>query len=392
MMENPIPEDEINLLDYWRVLVKRKGLLALIVGTAMVASVVVSLYLPKIYASTASLLPPQDGSSGLGMTAQLPGGLGGLAGGLLGGNSPADLWMGILKSQTVLDAIVDRLDLIRAYEVETSADAGNILRGSAKFQKSKEGIISITVEDRDPNRAALLAMAFVEELDRVNKGIIMTAGGRMRDFVEGRLDEAKVSLAKAEEAVKAFQEEKGAVKLDAQSEAVIGAIGNVKGELMAKEVELQTLLSFATPQNPRVGILRAQLKELKEGLRELEEGRGGVSPSSKSIFIPTAKIPDLALKYARLLREAKIQQTLFELLTQQYEMARIQEAKDSPTIQILDPAKVPEKRSKPKRRLIVLLSTFTAGFFGVFLVFFLEYIEKAGLSEPSVEGRMRRIS
>lgn len=378
-----VDEDEINLLDYWRVLVKRKGLLALIVGMAMAASVAVSLYLPKIYASTTSLLPPQDNSSGgLGMIAQLPGGLSGLAGGLLGGESTADLWVGILKSQTVLDAIVERLDLMRIYEAKTFEGARNTLRGSAQIKKSKEGILSITVEDKDPNRAAQLAAAFVEELDRVNKSIVMTSGGRMRTFVEGRLDDVKVSLARVEEAVKAFQEEKGAVKLDAQSAAIIGAIGDVKGQLMAKEVELQTLLSFATPQNPRVGIVMAQLKELKEGLRGLEEGRGGASPSSEGIFIPTARIPGLALQYARLLREAKIQQTLFELLTQQYEMARIQEAKDSPTVQVLDVARVPEKRVKPKRTLIVLLSTFTAAFFGIFLIFFLEYIEKA-----SVESR-----
>jgi len=372
-----IDEDEINLLDYWRVLMKRKRLLALIIGTAAITSVIISLLLPKIYASTTSLLPPEESGGGLGLLTSLPSGLGGLAGGLLGKGSPSDLWVGILESQTIRDEIISRFNLRDLYEAETIEDARGKLNDVVKVEKSKEGIISITVEDKNPEQATQMARAFVEELDKVNKSIVMTSGRRMRTFVEGRLDDAKVLLFRAEEELKNFQEKNRAVKLDAQSQAIIEAIGNVKGQLMAREVELQTLLSFATPQNPQVEILKTQVKELKLGLEDLEIGKGDGLTLSKSIFIPTSKIPALGLKYVRLLRETKIQETLFELLTQQYEMARIQEAKDSPTVQILDVAKVPEKKTKPKRALIVLLSTFTAGFFGIFLVFFLEYIEKA---------------
>ncbi len=377
-----IDEDEINLLDYWRVLIKRKGLLALIIGTAATASVIISLLLPKIYASTTTLLPPQDNGSGSALLAsRLPGGMGGMASGFLGIKSPADLWVGILKSWTIRDAIVMQLNLKEVYEAETDQAAGEQLGNALNVKKTKEGIVSSTVQDKDPTRSAELANAFVAELDKFNKNIVMTSGGRMRTFVEKRLDEAKETLVVSEEALKTFQEENGAVKLDAQSTAIIGAIGNIKGLLMAKEIELQTLLSFATPQNPQVEILRTEVKELRKGLRELEEGKKDGKRSSGSIFIPTARFPDLGLQYARLVRDAKIQQALFELLTQQYEMARIQEAKDTPTVQVLDVAKVPEKKTKPKRTLIVLLSTFTAAFFGIFLVFFLEYIEKASLTE-----------
>lgn len=371
-------EDEINLLDYWRVLVNHKGLIGLIVTVAIVTSIIYSLLLPKIYAAKTSILPPQqEGSSSLGIISQLPSGLGGLAGGFLGAKSPADLWVGILKSQTVMDAIVNRFDLMKSFETKTLEDARKSLTGMVKITKSKEDIISITVEDKDPNRAAALASAFVEELDKVNKNIVMTSGGRMRAFVEKRLKEAKDELTRKEEELKEFQEKNRAVKLDDQSKAIIVAIGAVKGQLMAKEVELQTFLSYATPNNPQAEILKTQTEELKERLRELEEGkRIPDNPSPKDIFIPASKIPDLALQYARLLRDGKVQGTLYEFLTQQYEMARIQEAKDSPTVQVLDVAKVPEKRIKPKRRQIVLLSTFTAAFLAIFLVFFLEYIEK----------------
>src|SRR5579884_2473328 len=363
----------INLLDCWRILVKRRKLIGLIVGGTFILSVIISLFLPKIYASTTSILPPQqEGSVGMaGMAAsQLAGGLGGLAGGFLGLKSPADLWVGILKSQTVRDAIIKRFGLMKVLKAKTIED-----------------IISITVEDKDPQMAALIANAFVEELDRVNKSAVMSAGGRMRAFVEKRLAEGKVELEKLEDAVKAFQEKNGAVKLDDQSKAIIDAIGRVKGQLMAKEVELQTFLSYATPNNPQAEILKAQVEELRGSLRELEEGKRGNGPETKGIFIPTSKMPDLALQFARLLRDAKVQETLYSLLTQQYEIARIQEAKDSPTVQVLDMAKVPEKKVKPKRLLIITLSTFTATLFAIFLAFLAESLKKVQYVQDLHPGR-----
>jgi len=256
-------------------------------------------------------------------------------------------------------------------------DARNTVGGMIKVSKAKEGIISITVEDKDPQRAATLANAIVDELDRFNKGIVTTSGRRMRVFVEERLKGAKEELRTSEEAIKGFQEKNRALKLDDQSRAVIEAMGTVKGQLMAKEVELQTLLSYATPNNPQAEILSTQVRELRERLRELEEGKiNPDNPSQKDIFIPTAKIPNLSLQYVRLLRDAKVQQTLYELLTQQYEMARIQEAKDTPTVQVLDAATVPEQRVKPQRRQIVMLSTVTGIIFGIFIAFFMEYIKK----------------
>jgi uncharacterized protein involved in exopolysaccharide biosynthesis len=207
----------------------------------------------------------------------------------------------------------------------------------------------------------------------------------MRAFVEKRLKEAQEGLSRTEEAVREFQDKNSAVKLDDQSKAIIEAIGTIKGQLMAKEVELQTFLSYATPNNPRAEILKAEIEELRQGLREMEEGKRGNHPSPKSIFIPTARIPDLSLQYARLLREAKIQLTLYELLTQQYEMARIQEAKDSPTVQVLDVAKVSGKRVKPKRKQIVLLSGFSSLFVSVVLAFLLDFVGKSKVKQASDE-------
>ncbi|MCG3117567.1 MAG: Wzz/FepE/Etk N-terminal domain-containing protein [Candidatus Manganitrophus sp. SA1] len=365
-------------LDHWKVLVKRKRLIGLILGGTLIVSICVSLLLPKIYASTTTLLPPQQESSvGMaGMAAsQLSGSLGGLAGSFLGSKSPADVWVAILKSGTVRDAMISRFDLMKVFNVTSEESARKLLNEMVRIGKSKEDIVSITVEDTDPQRAAVLANAFVEELDKVNKRVVMTSGGRMRTFIEKRLNDQKIELVKIEEEVKAFQERNGAVKLDDQSKAVIDVIGRVKGQLMAKEIELQTLLSFATPNNPQAELLKSQVDELYGSLKELEEGKkgGGVS---RSIFIPTAKIPDLILQYARLLRDAKVQETLYGLLTQQYEMSRIQEAKDSPTVQVLDVAKVPESWIRPKRKQIVLISLFTAVFSSIFVSFFMEYVDQ----------------
>ncbi len=384
MTEEIRQEDDINLLDYWRVLFKRKLLFLVILSTAFILSAIVSLSLPKIYASTTSLLPPQDSGSGAGLiSSQLPSGLGGFAGGMLSGKSPIHLWIGILKSRTVFDEIVEQFNLKSLYQVQTVSDARHLLRTQVHIKKSKEDILSITVEGKNPELITQMANAFVEALDRMNKSILTTSGGRLRLFVEKRLKEAKMALTEAENAVRVFQEKNGAVKLDAQSQAIIGAIGTLKGELMAKEVALQTLLSFATPQNPQVKTLKTEVKELKSALLNLEKGKEGVD--SKGIFIPTDRLPDLGLQYARLLRDAKIHETLYGLLTEQYEMARIQEAKDSSTVQVLDLATIPDENIKPKKRLIVILSTFTAGFFGVFLIFFLEYIEKSKMqSRPNV--------
>ncbi|MDI6808534.1 MAG: GNVR domain-containing protein [Candidatus Eisenbacteria bacterium] len=379
-------KDEINPVEYFRILMKRRQLIGMIVGIAFLVSLVYSLWLVKTYDATASILPPQQEVTG---AFQLPGAISSLGGSFLGIKTPADLWVGILRSQVIKDAIIDRFNLMKAFGVETKDDARGALNGMVRVTKSKEDIISITVVDTDPKRAAALANAFVEELDRINKSILTTSGRRMRVFVEARVKQASEELATAEDAVKAFQEKNRAVKLDDQSKAIIEAFANVKGQLMVREVELQTLLSYATPTNPQVELLKTQVEELKEKLRELEEGKGKIlNPSSKDIFIPTSRLPDLSLQYARLLRDAKVQETVNGLLTQQYEMARIQEAKDSPTVQVLDTAQVPERKAGPNRKRIILVSTFAAGVFGVFLAFFLDYLEKVKMQQPRLQGKI----
>ncbi|MBI1911528.1 MAG: lipopolysaccharide biosynthesis protein [Deltaproteobacteria bacterium] len=374
--------EEIDLLDYWRVLKKRRNLIAYIIGASLVIAVVLCLALPKYYIARASVMPPKDDSMLQGITSELSGSLGGLAS-LAGADTPADLWVGILKSRNVKDAIIKKFGLMEAYDMDTIQDTLEELEENVAIEKSEDDdIVSVTVEDKDPVKAANMANAYIQELDRINRGSVMTSGHRTRSFIEKRLQEAKTELQAIEGALKHFQERNKAVKLDDQSKAIIESIGELKGQLMAKEVELDTLQSYAAPTNPRVQLLKTSIDGLKKKLRELEAGRGTkANPSARDVFIPTDRIPGLTLEYATLLRDGKIQETVFELLTQQYEMARIQEVKDTPTVQILDYATPPDKEAKPKETHIFAFAFAGGILFSVFTAFFLEYIEKKKLGE-----------
>jgi len=361
---------DIDIRLYIGLLKRQKKLIAAITGGAAVLSAVISMLLPNYYAATASVMPQSQDSSMAAIAASaLPTGLSGVAGSLLGSDSKSDLWAGILNSNSVRDEIIRKFDLRNAYGEDTIEETREELDGLVTVNKGKDSIVSVTIEDKDPQKAAAMANAFVAELDKINKSVVMTTGKSMRLFVEQRLNETKAELSATEERMRAFQKRNKAVKLDAQSEALIKGLGELKGELMAKEIQLQTLLTFATDTNPQVQLLRAEVTGLKEQLRETETGG-----TEANLFIPTKNLPDIGLEYVRLLRDSKVQETLFEFLTQQYEMARIQEVKDSPTVQVLDMASVPEKKSSPKRSLIVLLSTFFAAFFSLFFVLTREFL------------------
>lgn len=355
-------------LHYLKVLVKRRMLIGGIVFTASLLAVIVSLLLPDRYVSATTILPPSGKSTALSQLAARFGGLGGIS----EVKSSGKIWLGILKSRKLRNAIVKRFNLMEVYDKKTLVAARGELNDNIKIWVSQSnGITTLVVEDESPERAAEMANALVEELDAISKRMVMSAGKRTRVFVEKRRMEVMVKLEGTEEALKKFQETNKAIALNEQSRAALSTIGRVKGELMGKKVELQALLSYALPTNPQAEILRAQTKELESNLRKLEEGES--KPNQRNILIPTGEIPKLLLDYARLLREQRIQQSLYELLTQQYEMARIQEAKDSPIIQVLDTAEIPIRKTEPKRTLIVILSSITAAFYAIFMAFFIEY-------------------
>jgi len=385
-------ENEINLLDLFQVVLKRKKMIAQIVAGAIVLSVVVSLLLPKMFTATARILPPQEASGGVSaLLSQTGGMLGGLAGGLIGGGSSSDLYVGILQNRSIADNLIDKFDLHELYGRKYREDIYKKLAKLTSISVSrKDQIISVAVEDREPRRAADMANAYVQMLDKINRTVNITAGHRKRVFLENRLKTVKEDLAKAETALKEFQEEHKIVALEEQAKAAIEGAAKIKGEIITTETELEVLKQFGTERQNEAVMLKSKITELQRQLDKIETGIPGNNPlkstnpgkENSNLFIPFNKMPALGLELMRLMREAKIQEKVFELMTTQFEMAKIEEAKDVNTIQVLDEAVAPDKKSKPKRRLIVMLSTFMAFFAAVFTAFAIEFIERVQIEDP----------
>lgn len=380
-----ITEQEINLLELLQVVVRRKNLIIKLCVTAVVLSVAYSLALKNIYTATAKLLPPQKESGG-GISALLSqaGGLAGLAGGMgLGGT--ADLYMGILKSRSVADGVIKRLDLQKEYKSKSIEDTRRALESAVKFQAGKDGIISISADSKDPVKAAILANTFVDELSRRSVQLNLTKVGSERIFLEKRLEVVRQDLRNAENDMKAFQEKYKTIKADSQATVAIEGIARLKGELASKEVQLAGLRNSMTDENSAVKALLAAIANIKGQLAAMSGSGGG------NDVIPTVgNMPGLGLEYVRKLRELKIQEAIFEQLSKQYEVAKLNEAKDSSSLQVLDEAVVPLRKSKPKRSTIVILSTVTAFFISIFIVFIQEYLAKLPPEDAQLLGEIKQ--
>lgn len=375
-------ENGINLLDYLLLLLKHKNTIFKATAVAAVLACITAFFLPNIYISTARILPPVGDNGGL--SAMLAGsGVGDLAAlaGISVGNTTGDLYAGMLQSRTIADAVIDRFQLMEVYDQEYRLKTYEKLSQHVAISLGKnDGIISISVEDEDPQRASDMANAYVEELKKINVRLNLSSAGRERVFLEERLVEIKQDLAQAEDRLKVFQEQNKAIRIDAQATAIIDAIAALKAQLTSKEVELGILLSYQTEQNPQVKALREGIAQLKNQLKNLERTPDGKSVS-EDIFIATSEVPVLGIQYARLMRDFKVEETLFELLTKQYEVAKITEARSTSTIQVLDEAFPPDRKSKPKRSLIVILVTFATGFVTIFVVFTQECIARMPLAD-----------
>lgn len=379
MQQNPEtsaiqPEgDEINLLDLLLVIVKRKRLVLGLPLVAATAAIIYSLTLPNIYTATAKILPPQKEGGGGGLSALLSqaGGLAGLAGGLGGLSGPAELYVGILKSRSVGDAVVKRLDLQNVYEAKSAEDARSRLEKLVKIQAGKDGIITIAADSKYPKLAAQLANSYVDELSRTSIRLNLSKAGTEKAFLEKRLEVVKGDLKAAEDNLKQFAQQNKTIQIDSQAKASIEGIAKLKAELVTREVQLESLRSFQTDESPEVKALVSTIAKIRReiGAKSSASGSGEGIPGLGSV-------PGLGLQYARLMRELKTQEAIFEHLTKQFEVAKLAEAKDSSSLQVIDEAVPPLRKSKPKRSLIVILATVTAFFAGVFGAFILEYLEK----------------
>jgi capsule polysaccharide export protein KpsE/RkpR len=284
------------------------------------------------------------------------------------------------KSRTVLDRMVDRFDLMKLYKKKYRQDARKrLLELLTAREDRKSGIIILTVEDRDPKRAAEMANGFIEELKSLAGGLAISEAGQRRMFFEDQLRQTKVSLARAEEEIKGFQQRTGVFQIDAQARAIIEGIGRLRAGIAVKEVEARVLRSFATAQNPDLQRVEEEIRALRAELEKIETSKGeGFDP-----IMPSGRVPAVGTEYLRKLRQLKYNETLYELLSKQYELAKLEEARDAVVIQVIDRAVPPERKSRPVRSVIVVMSTLL-GFLISTVVLVVAVIRKANRTQHSV--------
>ncbi len=393
MEENPVKteyaEDEINLLDYLIVLVKRKKLIAYTTLGIMVLTAIYSLILPPVYMAETKIMPPQQSNQSA--MSQLLGQLGGPSGavGLPTGalKTTSDLYIAFLRTNSLLDRIIDRLDLMKLYKTNSREQARSVLSCALNAKDDKRsGIINISVTDKDPKMAARYANTFVEELKSFNKGLAIGEASQRRLFYEEQLVGEKKTLEAAEEDLKVFQEKTGILLIEQQAFVAINNIASMKAQIAAREIDLRVLRTYSTSNNPDVKRAEEAIKAMKAEVNNLQlKNKIEYDP-----IMPSQEAPGAALEYLRKFRNVKFHSVLYEFILRQYEAAKIDEGKDATIIQVIDKAEPPEKRFKPQRTRMVLTAGIVGFFLSICAVFFMEYAEKS-FSNPENKERIDEI-
>ncbi len=326
---------------------------------------IVAFLIPKRYQSTTLLMPPDDQSnSGMAMAAALAGkmngGLAGLASGVLGLKSSGDLFIGMLRSRTVEDDLINKYDLQKIYKAPDEESARTILGDNTSISEDhKSGIITIKVVDRDPRLAASLAREYVGELNVVVSQLSTSSARRERMFLEDRLAQVKKDLESAEKDFSEFSSKNATIDIKDQGKAMLDSAANLQGQLITTQSELEGLKQIYSDKNIRVRSLTARAMELQSQLDKLggksDNSQAAVSSNDGSLYPSLRKLPLLGVAYADLYRRTKVEEAVYESLTQEYELAKVAEAKEIPSVKVLDPANVPHKKSSPPRLVIMVL-------------------------------------
>jgi len=356
------------------VIAKHKWMIGGLVFVVGVASVLYALLAPKLYLANTKIMPPQPVQS---LATSLMGDLAplaSLAGRDFGIRNPNDLYVSLLQTRSVEEKLVQRFKLMDLYGAKRMMDARRRLHDSTEIVAAKDGIISISVLDRDPRRAADLANAYVVELENLTHSLALTEAAQRRLFFENQMASANDQLAKAEQDLKAVQESTGVIQLDAQAKAMIDAIARLRAQVAAKEVERRSMQVFATAQNPDLVRAGQELSQLREQLAALERRQGG---PDGNLEVSVSKLPSAGLEYVRRLRMVKYYEAVFEILAKQYEAAKMDEGRSGAVIQVIDKAAPPEERARPKRTIIVLKYTGLALLVGIIAAFVREALQGA---------------
>ncbi len=351
------PEDSINLVAALQALrAERKRILGFALAATILA-VAVAYALPVEYTSTVSFIPPNLNSAGSSLTASIAGQLSTLgAGDLLTSKGPGDLYAGILRSRSIAETIINSFDLMHLYRVKKLSVAEKKLAGDTEVTvDAKTGIIALSVTARTPQLAHDLAAGYMEALHNTNGRLALSGASQRRLFFAQQLEQEKDALEDAEVDLQKTEEHTGLIAPTGQTEAEIRTIAETQAQIAVRRVELAALRQSATDQNPQVIRLQSEISDLEGQLATLQKGRVG----DAGLTIPTSKVPQVQLDYVRKEREVKYHEALFEMLSRQYEGARLDEARDAPLVQVLDPPSWPDTKSSPRRMLIALAGLLT---------------------------------
>lgn len=381
---NEIEADDgpgLRLVDVLTWIGEGKRLIGIVTAAAAVVSLIVALLLAPVYTATATLLPPgSQQQSGSAAALAALGSLGGLAGGL-SAKTPDELYVAFLKSDSVRRGLAEKFDLKTRYEVKNFEALRKVMPRYVRVASDKKsGLISIEVDDEDPKFAADLANAHLPEVTKVLGRLAVSEAQLRRVFFEKQLKETKESLIKAEQDMQRVQEKSGVIVLDKQAEALITSAAQVRALIAEREVQLKVLRTSATDQNPDVIRLTSELRALRAELDRMESNKAG-NPGS-AVDMPVGKLPEAAVDYVRAKRELKLQETLLESMVRQYEVAKLDEAKEGQTLQAVDIAQPPDWKSKPSRALIVLAATLFALFASTAYVVLRRYFAVAREIDP----------
>ena len=354
---------EFDLLDLLLVMAERKLTIILATFIGLLLGMGLVLLMHPVFTAKALILSPQQGQSSAGLISQL-GSLASLTGlGSGAAKDPNDLYLGILQSNTLADALVQRLGLQAVYHARKLSDARHILAGNSKFVSEKGGIISITTKDEDPHRAAAIANAYVDELHALNSHLVIGEAAVRRNFFSQQLAFEKDRLTEAEIALKQTEEATGAVAPTGQTGVVISQVAQLQSQIISREVQLDTMRTSSTDQNPDVVRLNSELAGLREQLRQLESAHKGRHEAG-DISLTSRLLPEAQLDYLRKQRDVQYHTLIFDLIARQFEAARLDEAKASPVIQLLDAAEPPDRKSGPFRALWTLIGGILGFLFG----------------------------
>jgi tyrosine-protein kinase Etk/Wzc len=346
------------------------GVILWITAGFAILAIVISMLLPQRFTATVTLLPPpQNSSVGAALTSQLSsmGSVAAMAGGSFGLRNANEMYVAMLKSRVVEDAMVQHLGLIQEYGKRYPSDARRAFEKHADVNGSgKDGLIHIAIEDRDPRRAADLANGYIEEFRNLSQHLAITEASQRRLLFEQELVQAKNNLANAEEALKQTEQTTGVIQLDSQARALIESGAALRAQITAREVQIQGMQTYATGENAQLVQAQLELDTLRAQLAKLG---GSASSASDELIVPKGRVPGAGLEYVRKMRDVKYNETIFEILARQFELAKLDEAKQGALIQVVDPAIPPDKRSFPKRGLIVIGATILGFLIGVLVTF-----------------------